>query len=98
MECSPTAAIIATSIWFVEVVVGVIGPVICIHPHTLVDSLGKNIVVTGNTIRTEILEKQNIPEFKTQLPMLYVTGGSAGAVAINEAIGSILPELLADYV
>ncbi len=56
----------------------------------------KNIVVTGNPLRSEILEilsqkSDNARNF------LYITGGSTGSHAINEAVYDILPRLLQDF-
>ncbi|HUD10884.1 MAG TPA: glycosyltransferase, partial [Candidatus Saccharimonadia bacterium] len=60
----------------------------------------ERLVFTGNPVRKELttahrlegLAKFNLDD---QLPVLFVTGGSAGARQINDAILSALPELLA---
>lgn len=58
----------------------------------------KNIILTGNPIRPELFQTQdNMPQFKTSLPLIYITGGSTGSHAINEAIANILPELLTRF-
>ena len=57
------------------------------------------IAVTGNPIRQDLLYplEQGAREFlglEPELPIVYVTGGSQGAVAINETLLDILPALL----
>lgn len=63
----------------------------------------KDVVLTGNPIRTYLLNnldkesKENnkaFLEFDQQLPLILVTGGSQGAAAINEFILDSLPQLL----
>jgi len=62
---------------------------------------GKGIV-TGSPIR-ESLKKGNISKalaftgFHGEKPVLLVTGGSLGAMRVNEAIRQILPELLKEF-
>jgi len=65
----------------------------------------KKVVYTGNPIREEIFKalRPLDPEIdatikKTGLPVLYITGGSQGAHAINMALLKILPEVLKKYV
>lgn len=53
-------------------------------------------VLTGNPLRKEIFTKRELP-FRSQKSVIYVTGGSAGSRVINEAIFSIVPQLLADF-
>lgn len=60
------------------------------------------VALTGNPIRREVLtpSKNGAHEFlnldKT-LPIIFVTGGSQGATAINETIIDILPSLLEKF-
>lgn len=53
----------------------------------------KNVIVTGNPLREEIFENQALPQYISK-PFIYITGGSTGAHAINNAVYSILSELL----
>jgi len=59
----------------------------------------KNIVITGNPIRKEILEgnyKQGcaITGFKGEKPIIFITGGSTGALFINKLIQTSIPKLV----
>jgi len=58
------------------------------------------VVVTGNPLRPELrggARQDTIARFSLDpaLPLLYVTGGAQGAHAINRAVGTALPGLLA---
>jgi len=54
----------------------------------------RKIVVTGNPIREDILNKDAKPSvIDTNRPIIYVTGGSTGSAAINDLIVKILPSL-----
>lgn len=60
------------------------------------------IALTGTPIRTQILggnPDEAYTQFKlsTELPVIFVLGGSQGAQTINNAILDILPELLKKY-
>ncbi len=57
----------------------------------------KNVVLTGNPIREDILSfvKKDISSFR---PIVYITGGSTGSHAVNTVVYEILPELLKDYI
>jgi UDP-N-acetylglucosamine--N-acetylmuramyl-(pentapeptide) pyrophosphoryl-undecaprenol N-acetylglucosamine transferase len=57
----------------------------------------KPVVLTGNPIREELFEEFDIPEYHSQLPLVYVTGGSTGAHAINSFVGEILQELTSEF-
>lgn len=57
----------------------------------------KNVVLTGNPIREEILKLKNTAS-NSEKTIIYITGGSTGSHAINTAIYEILPELLEDYI
>lgn len=56
-------------------------------------------VLTGNPIRKELFHPAGKPPFpiKSNLPIIYITGGSGGSHFINELIASILPDLLQKY-
>ncbi len=60
------------------------------------------VAFTGNPIRKSVLipAREGAYEFlklKKELPVLYVTGGSQGAQALNEGLLSALPQLLQKY-
>lgn len=60
---------------------------------------GGSIIVSGNPIRSwlhtgEASRARSNFKLTPDLPLLYVTGGAQGALAINDAIGETLPELL----
>ncbi len=74
----------------------------CNFPETL-DKLPKDkAVLTGSPIRDE-LKKGDIEKAKAMTgldngkPVILVIGGSLGSVAVNNAVRSILPELLKDF-
>lgn len=56
----------------------------------------KNVVFTGNPIREEIYK---FPDMKinTKRPIVYITGGSTGSHALNQAVFEIIDELLDEY-
>lgn len=61
--------------------------------------LHRNIVVTGNPVRTglrsgDAASARDAFGFPADLPVIYVTGGSRGASAINQIVLDILPKLL----
>lgn len=58
---------------------------------------GKNVVLTGNPIREEILTFKESIFLSKDRPVIYITGGSTGSHAINTRIKEILPELLRNY-
>lgn len=54
-----------------------------------------DVIVTGNPLRIDELKPQgNFKLDKSNLPVVYVTGGNQGAHAINELIFELLPDLL----
>ena len=66
------------------------------HPRT---SKGGRVAVTGNPIRSwlragETDEAQRIFELEARLPLLYITGGAQGALAINDVVAEALDRLL----
>ncbi len=57
-------------------------------------------VLTGNPVRKELFhpgQKSPFP-IKSNLPIIYITGGSGGSHYINKQIFSILPDLLQKYI
>ncbi len=60
----------------------------------------EKVVLTGNPIREEIFTnptEQRIKISEEKLPLIYITGGSLGAHAINRLVAKVLPELLEKY-
>ena len=52
-------------------------------------------VLTGNPIRKELFEKKTEEfNFKNNLPIIYITGGSSGSHVINDLVGKIVGKLL----
>lgn len=57
----------------------------------------RKTLLTGNPIREEILSpKKNPALVKTEKPIIYVTGGSTGSMAINDLVRKIIGSLT-DY-
>ncbi len=57
-------------------------------------------ILTGNPLREEIFEKTSSSNIKypdDNLPLIYITGGSLGSHAINDAVSQILSQLLIKY-
>lgn len=74
-----------------------IAKVVCLSYESSREYFGNaNTVLTGNPLRSEIFEEHALSATVTK-PFIYITGGSTGAHFINEAIYSILPELLSNY-
>ena len=76
--------------------------VCCNFPETLKALPADKAVLTGSPIRQELLtgdrdKARKFCEFTSEKPVIMVVGGSLGAAAINNAIRSILPELLKDF-
>ena len=76
--------------------------VCCNFPETLSSLPAGKAVLTGSPIRQELLsgDKYRAREFlhfTSDKPVILVVGGSLGAVAVNNAIRTILPELLKDF-
>ena len=76
--------------------------VCCNFPETLEYLPAGKAVLTGSPIRQELLtgDKYKAREFLgfiSDKPVILIIGGSLGATAVNEAIRSILPELLKSY-
>lgn len=65
----------------------------------LVGSARGRILVTGNPVRRSVLRGSRETalchfNLRGELPLLYVTGGAQGSRALNEVVGSVLPELM----
>ena len=76
--------------------------VCCNFPETLKSLPEGKAVLTGSPIRQELLEgsKTAALEFcdlTDDKPVILIIGGSLGSVVVNNAIRSILPELLKDF-
>lgn len=76
--------------------------VCCNFPETLEHLPAHKAVLTGCPIRQELLtgDKAFAKEFcgfTSDKPVILIIGGSLGAVAVNNAVRAILPELLKDF-
>ena len=65
----------------------------------LIEHARDRITVTGNPVRSELIDgdpgrSREVFNLPGAFPIVYVTGGSLGAQAINQAIQSIIPQLL----
>ncbi|MDD3253428.1 MAG: undecaprenyldiphospho-muramoylpentapeptide beta-N-acetylglucosaminyltransferase [Lachnospiraceae bacterium] len=76
--------------------------VCCNFPETLQYLPADKAILTGSPIRKELLEGDRLTGLQytglsASKPIILVIGGSLGAVAVNNAVRSLLPKLLADY-
>ena len=76
--------------------------VCCNFPETLKSLPEEKAVLTGSPIRQELLtgdpdKARSFCGFHDQKPVILVVGGSLGAASVNQAVRSILPELLKDF-
>lgn len=55
-------------------------------------------LVTGNPLRASIYRKRPVFLPKKDVPVLYITGGSLGAHAINKLVMGVIPELTKNYI
>ncbi len=74
----------------------------CNFPETLAHLPKEKAVLTGSPIRQELLSGNKIAAmdlcgFSADRPVILVIGGSLGAVAVNNAVRSALPELLESF-
>lgn len=74
----------------------------CNFPETLELLPEGKAVLTGSPIRQELLsgdryKAKEFLGFTSDKPVIMVIGGSLGSVAVNEAVRSILPELLQTF-
>ena len=71
-------------------------------PETLKNIPGNKAVLTGSPIRQELFEGNKekgltFCGFDNKKPVLLIIGGSLGSQVVNEAVRSILPELLEQF-
>ena len=76
--------------------------VCCNFPETLKYLPSDKAVLSGSPIRGELFEGNrrrglDFCGFTDNKPVILIMGGSLGAVAVNEAIRAVLPELLKDF-
>lgn len=76
--------------------------VCCNFPETLKLLPEDKAVLTGSPIRQELLsgdpyKAKDFLGFNSEKPVILVIGGSLGAVAVNNAVRSVLPRLLKSY-
>ena len=76
--------------------------VCCNFPETVSELPADKAVLTGTPIRQELLSgnPQKALAFtglSNDKPVIMVIGGSLGAVAVNNAVRAVLPELLKDF-
>ena len=76
--------------------------VCCNFPETIEYLPEGKAVLTGSPIRKELFDGNRLSGldfcgFSINKPVLLIIGGSLGSVAINNAVRSILPELLKKY-
>lgn len=76
--------------------------VCCNFPETVQYLPKDKAVLSGSPIRSELFEGNKAKGlafcgFNNQKPVLLIVGGSLGAVAVNNAVRAILPELLKQY-
>ncbi len=76
--------------------------VCCNFPETLEHLPEGKAILTGSPIRQELLtgdkfKAREFLNFKSDKPVIMVVGGSLGAVAVNNAVRALLPELLKTY-
>ncbi len=92
-----------TSIGLANKFIANFAKVICVSSDDNLNVYPKNkTVVTGNPLRQEIWQVNKNSQFqeakKFGLPVLYITGGSQGAMFINKLVERNLDELLKSYV
>lgn len=76
--------------------------VCCNFPETLEHLPKEKAVLTGSPIRQELLEGDRAAALKfcgltDDKPVILIIGGSLGSVAVNDAVRSVLPELLKEF-
>ena len=76
--------------------------VCCNFPETVSELPADKAVLTGSPIRQELLSGNrqkalDFTGFTDSKPVIMVIGGSLGAVAVNEAVRRVLPNLLKDF-
>jgi UDP-N-acetylglucosamine--N-acetylmuramyl-(pentapeptide) pyrophosphoryl-undecaprenol N-acetylglucosamine transferase len=76
--------------------------VCCNFPETMQYLPKDKAVLTGSPIRQELLagdakKARALCGFESDLPVLFIIGGSSGSVVINNAVREALPQLLEKY-
>lgn len=76
--------------------------VCCNFPETISNLPKEKAVLTGTPIRQELLSGSKekglaFTGLASDKPTILIIGGSLGATAVNEAVRSVLPELLEDF-
>lgn len=76
--------------------------VCCNFPETLSHLPEGKAILTGSPIRQELLsgdkyKAREFLHFTSDKPVIMVVGGSLGATAVNNAVRSVLPELLKSF-
>ena len=76
--------------------------VCCNFPETLSYLPKEKAVLTGSPIRSELLSgdkdaARKLCNFTSDKPVILIIGGSLGSVIVNNAVRSILPELLQTF-
>ena len=74
----------------------------CNFPETLKYLPSDKAVLSGSPIRSELFEGDrsrglHFCGLTSDKPVILIMGGSLGAVAVNEAVRAVLPELLKDF-
>ena len=72
---------------------------VCTSFPETVSKIGDKAILTGTPIRKEILngDKKRLSYSLRNLPIVLITGGSTGSLAINNAVWNNIESLLADY-
>lgn len=81
-------------------IIGIIARKICVTFEDQLALFSKNkTVVTGLPLRRELFDPPKDPSFTVdhQLPILYITGGSMGAVSLNDMLFPIIDTLTKTY-
>ncbi|MCI8598663.1 MAG: undecaprenyldiphospho-muramoylpentapeptide beta-N-acetylglucosaminyltransferase [Lachnospiraceae bacterium] len=76
--------------------------VCCNFPETIPYLPAEKAVLTGSPIRQNLLQGNRLSALKftglsANKPVILVMGGSLGAVAVNDAVRKILPQLLTEF-
>ncbi|PIY80144.1 MAG: hypothetical protein COY80_04485 [Candidatus Pacebacteria bacterium CG_4_10_14_0_8_um_filter_42_14] len=71
------------------------------YPHVEKVFQGRDVVVTGNLLRKQLLNQEvSRPTWlaaTTSKPILYITGGNQGSEVINTSVLQLLPQLTRDW-
>lgn len=83
-------------------VIGKIATLVAVsYPQAEKSFAGRDVVVTGNLLRTQLLDdKAKRPAWllaTSTKPILYITGGNQGSEVINNTILQLLPQITRDW-